>query len=279
MTDTQTYMKALHDLKVILYMILEPRKMNYTDDRPPTMYFKIKSHKPSFRTTTTEYEEIYCYSNGAKDLLIISRAIINHKNSITSSSCDLIRVLTKPIIQDSPYLTEDIHQTIKQLCENGFPDHIYTGDIEAFYPNTPHELILAAFKHYNPQKRAERQLLRRLLQYNFTTNGRNYFYLGDKGIPMGLPIAPELARMCTAYLLVDYKPPPQQALTIYFDDLAATFPIDTIPLAPYTVKNTEDNMTQDCQYDPTTRKFLPIQQKYRQPVLLHPQSYHPSHNI
>ena len=30
------------------------------------------------------------------------------------------------------------------------PKHIYTADIEAFYPNTPHTLILDIFKHYNP---------------------------------------------------------------------------------------------------------------------------------
>ena len=99
--------------------------------------------------------------------------------------------------------------------------------------------------------------------------------MGDKGIP----IAPELARVCTAYMLLDYNPPPQQVLTLYFDDLAATFPIDTVPLSPYTVKPTDDNMTQDCQYDPTTKKFLPDQQKYRQPVLLYPQGYHPSPNM
>ena len=82
---------------------------------------------------------------------------------------------------------------------------------------------------------------------------------------MGLPLAPELARMATAYLLRLYLPPPNERLIIYFDDIAATYPVDA--------------RTQDCTYDHNTRKFIPLQQLYRQPVLLHPQSYHPSKNM
>ena len=93
---------------------------------------------------------------------------------------------------------------------------------------------------------------------------------------MGLPIAPELARMCTAYLLRNYETPPNEKLTVYFDDVASTFPIEDLPLAPYNLKPTPPNTTQDCTYDPINKKFLPLQQKYRQPVLLHPLSYHPS---
>ena len=244
-SDTNKYMKALHDLKVILYMIMEPRKMNSTDDRPPTVYFKVKTHKTTFRTSTTEHEEIYTYKNGAQELLPISRAIVNHKNSITSSSCDMLRTLIKPIIEQSKYLTADIFETIHQICEHGLPDTIHTGDIEAFYLNIPHDLILDAFKHYHPLLRTERQLLRRLLNFNFATDGRHYYNFGNTGIPMGLPIAPELARMCTAYLLKDYNPPPGQSLTIYFDDIAASYPLDNIPLEPYTVKSTDAKQTQD----------------------------------
>ena len=171
------------------------------------------------------------------------------------------------------------HDTIHQICEHGLPDTIHTGDIEAFYPNTPHDLILDAFKHYHPLLRTERQLLRRLLNFNFATDGRHYYNFGNTGIPMGLPIAPELARMCTAYLLKDYNPPPGQSLTIYFDDIAASYPLDNIPLEPYTVKPTYANQTQDCRYDPQKKHFLPIQQQFRQPVMLNPMSYHPSANM
>ena len=93
---------------------------------------------------------------------------------------------------------------------------------------------------------------------------------------MGLPLAPELARMCTAYLLRNYETPPNEKLTIYFDDVASTFPIENLPLATYNLKPTPPNTIQDCIYDPINKKFLPLQQKYRQPVLLHPLRYHPS---
>ena len=56
---------------------------------------------------------------------------------------------------------------------------------------------------------------------------------------MGLPLAPELAHMCTAYLLRYYQTPENGTLTIYSDDVAATYPIDTLPLAPYTLKTTD----------------------------------------
>ena len=50
-----------------------------TDDRPPTMYLKIKNHKPTFHHTTTQYRYTCMYTNGANDLLPITRAIINQK--------------------------------------------------------------------------------------------------------------------------------------------------------------------------------------------------------
>ena len=56
-TDTETYLKSLHDLKVIYYMILYDTKMNNTDDRPPTIYFKVKTHKTTFVHTTTQHEK------------------------------------------------------------------------------------------------------------------------------------------------------------------------------------------------------------------------------
>ena len=96
---------------------------------------------------------------------------------------------------------------------------------------------------------------------------------------MGLPLAPELARMCTAYLLEHYEPPHDHCLTIYFDDVAATYPPNDLPLGPYNLKETEPNQTQDARYDPETKKFTPYNQPYRQPVLLHPHSHHPSQKM
>ncbi|KAI6658717.1 hypothetical protein LOD99_10949 [Oopsacas minuta] len=240
------------------------------------MYFKIKTHKPTSITHSTEYPEIYTYTNEAKNLVDISRPIINHKNTITSCASKTIRNIITPIIQLHPYLTQDIFETISELSKPGTPEHIYTADIEAFYPNTPHDLVLTAFYHFIPGHDREMLILKELLNFNFTTNGDEFFHLGNVGIPMGLPIAPELARLCTAYLLNNYRPPPGNlVLTIYFDDLAATFPVMDLPLGPYTLKETAPNATQDCIYDTQTKTFKPITQQYRQPVLLHPQSYHP----
>ena len=85
--------------------------------------------------------------------------------------------------------------------------------------------------------------------------------------------------MCTAYLLSYYTVPAWHTLTVYFDDVAATYPIQDLPLAPFVLKATEPNTTQDCVYIPTAKTFKPIQQPYRQPVLLHPHSYHPSRKM
>ena len=240
------------------------------------MYFKIKTHKTTFHANETEEMEIYTYTNGAKELTAISRPIINHRNSVTTHCSTILREMITPIIHNSQYLTKDVHDTISNLCKDRIPEYIHTGDIEQFYPNTPHSLVIQALKHYYPNATGELQILKRLLEYNYTTNGHQIYFLGTTGIPMGLPLAPELARMCTAYPLRDYKTPEKETLTIYFDDVAATYPIDNLPLAPYTLKPTEPNTTQDCELDVTTNCFKPIQQKYRQPVLLHPESYHPS---
>ena len=79
--------------------------------------------------------------------------------------------------------------------------------------------------------------------------------MGNTGIPIGLPLAPELARMATAYLLSDYETPIGHSLTIYFDDVSATYPINNLPLTPYNLKDTPPNQIQDAKYDPITKLF------------------------
>ena len=49
---------------------------------------------------------------------------------------------------------------------------------------------------------------------------------------MGLPLAPELTRMATAYLLRNYSTPPNKHLTLYFADVATSYLIEDLPLAP-----------------------------------------------
>ena len=122
----------------------------------------------------------------------------------------------------------------------------------------PHSLILETFTNYNSTRKREHRLLEQLLKYNYliiynpsvapgmcrVISGLSHFgweshkksniychpelladdtefnHLGSTGNPVGLPLAPERARMCTAYLLKSYKPPIGQALTLYFDDVA-----------------------------------------------------------
>ena len=217
-----------------------------TDDRPPTLYFKIKTHKPTFITHETSQPEVYTYSNVAKDLTKIARPIINHKNSITTHTSSSLRKLITPIIAESKYLTKDIHETIAKLCEHGPPNQIYTDDIEQFYPNTPHSLVVGAFGFYHPRLKGERHILKRLLDYNYATDGKDIYYLGTTGIPMGLPLAPELAQMCTANLLRVYQLPPNECLTVYFDDVASIYPIDNLPLGPYNLKPSQVDLLPSC---------------------------------
>ena len=109
-----------------------------------------------------------------------------------------------PIISNCPYLTQDVFETISLLSRYGPPEEIHTAGIEAFYPSTPHSLVVEAFTFYNPHLQRKRQLLIQLLRFNFATDGVSIYHLGDIGFPMGLP----LARMCTAYLLSYYTLPP-----------------------------------------------------------------------
>ena len=100
---------------------------------------------------------------------------------------------------------------------------------------------------------------------------------------MGLTIAPQLARLTTAFMLRNYiLPSPNDTLTLYYDDVAASFPPTDdnisslqLALAPYKLIPTEKNQTQDCQYNPVSKTFTSIVQPFRSPNLIHPHSYHP----
>ena len=83
---------------------------------------------------------------------------------------------------------------------------------------------------------------------------------------MGLPLAPELARMTTAYLLRNYEQPLGQTLTLYFDDVGSTYPIDDLPLHPFSLKGNRAEQTQDALFDHTTKQFSPYTQAFRQCV-------------
>ena len=164
-----------------------------------------------------------------------------------------------------------------RLCRLRRPQYIYTGDIEAFYPSSPHSLVLQAFRHYQPYRHLEYELLTSLLKFNFVTDGEQFYDMRSKGIPMGLPLAPELARMATAFLLRNYEQPLGHTLTIYFDD--ATYTILDLPLESYILKETPANHTQDAMYNPEKKQFTSYTQAFRKCVPLHPHSHHPSKNL
>ena len=143
---------------------------------------------------------------------------------------------------------------------------IYTYDIKNFYTSVPHSLILEAFDHYNPDN-LYTPIVAALLPLNYITDGSKYYTLGATGIPTGL--APELARMTTAYLLLTYNAPPQCALIIYFDDLASNFPLPLDLIASYVMERGQDNVTQDVLYDSTNNMFTQISQVHKEPCPLH----------
>ena len=103
--------------------------------------------------------------------------------------------------------------------------------------------------------------------------------MGAKGIPIGLPLAPELARMTTAYLLRDYSEPTGETQTLYFNDVASTYPTNDLQLHPFVLKETEQNQTLDACYNSITKQFSAYKQALRQCVALHPHSHHPSKRL
>ena len=59
---------------------------------------------------------------------------------------------------------------------------MYTGHIEKFHPNTPHSLLVEALAYYHLRATGERHILRRLREYNYTTDGNQLYYQGNVGI-------------------------------------------------------------------------------------------------
>ena len=108
--------------------------------------------------------------------------------------------------------------------------------------------------------------------------------MGNVGIPMGLTVAPQLARLTTAYKLTTFKlPHPKAAFTLYYDDVAATLPINDQKvsniqalLCSYKLTMTEDNRTQDRQYNLATKESSPFIQQFRNPTIIHPDFNHPN---
>ena len=137
---------------------------------------------------------------------------------------------------------------------------------------------MEAFDHYNPAN-PYYPILAALLPLNYITDGLKFYTLCTTCIPMGLPLAPELARMTTAYLLLKCTPPPNNALTIYFDDLASTYPLPLDILKPYELEQGPSNVTQDALYDSTNNSFIQIVQVHKEPCPLHVASNHPSQNM
>ena len=272
------YFKQVQDLRTLLAEE-DPNLTSLQDDRPPTFYFKIKVHKPQFKSKVVYSPSLYRIQNSLSELVSMCRPIANHKPSITTLVSSHLRPLLTPIIENSPFLSDDIHEVIAILSHPSVNlNALYTYDIKSFYSSAPHQLILEAFDHYNPAN-LYTPILKALLPLNFITDGSQIYTLGTTGIPMGLPLAPELARMTTAYLLLKYKHPLHDAFTIYFDDIASTYQLPLDLLAPYVLEQGPDNVTQDALFDPTSHSFIQVAQSFRQPTPLHVASNHSSSNM
>ena len=140
-------------------------------------------------------------------------------------------------------------------------------------PTTPHKMCMEnsrstnpsrpkadreeAFSYYHSQDNGEKHILRQLLAYNYPTDGKSLYYLGTTGIPMGLPLAPELARMYTAYHHRNYETPPNEKLTVYFDDVASTFPSKTFHLHHTTLNQHHRTLPRIVSTTPLTKNFYP----------------------
>ena len=193
-------------------------KAHVTDDRPPTFYFKVNTHKETFPSSATIYTSIYTFDPYAISPFV--RPIANHSASITTLAYKVLRPLLTPIIAQHPLFAGDANAVIKQLSIYGPPPAIFHYDIN---PSLPHDLALEAFEHYFPTHTREKDLLAALISYNFHVSRDFYYHLGPIGISMGLLLAPEIARVVTAYQLdtrLDLHPP--VATTLYFDNLYTT---------------------------------------------------------
>ena len=182
---------------------------------------------------------------------------MNHSSSLSSLASTLLSPLFTPIITAHALLSADVDASIAQLTIHGLPKQIYHYDIKAFYPSIPHTLALTAFDYYFPAKPDERSLLSLLLSYNFLTADNLYYHLGPIGIPMGLPLAPEIARLVTAYQL---------------DNLYTTFDPTSIlhNFAPFIFTPEPMNTLQDAGYFPDLQEFCPNPFEVRTPIPIHP---------
>ena len=125
-------------------------------------------------------------------------------------------------------------------------------------PSTPHDLIIEAFNFYN-QDSPMLPLLRTLLNLNFVTEGTQIFTHGTTGIPMGLPLAPELSRMVTAYLLRDYITPPGEILKHFtLMTVASTFPLPLNFLSQYSLEEGPPNLSSNHPSQKNLYFYAPI---------------------
>ena len=233
------YYSITTNLRRKLFAYDQNLKASTTDDRPPTFYFKVKVHKTNFSSSATVHSNIFTFDPYAISPYV--RPIANHSSSLSSLASVALRPLFSPIIASHPLLADNVNTAIAQLSIYGPPPAVYHYDIKQFYPSLPHSLALEAFLHYHPTKQTEYQLLESLLS-NFLISGDIYHHLGTTGIPMGLPLAPEIARLVTAFQLdtrVDIQYP--VTLSLYFDNLYTSHPPQMMNFAqplPTTCANT-----------------------------------------
>ena len=95
---------------------------------------------------------------------------------------------------------------------------------------------------------------------------------------MGLPLAPEIARVVTAFQVdtrLNLVPP--VAVSLYFNNLYATHdPTVMLPVfSPFNLTEEPFNTLQNAGYHHTIQEFCPNPTEVRTPIPIHPHSYHP----
>ena len=143
--------KYFNDIQALRSLLAdrEPNLKATADDRPPTFYFKLKTHKKAFNVQEMYSPGLFEIRNSLTELSLLLRPIVYHKPSITTLVSSHLRPLLRQVIDNSPWLCTDIHEVMATLSHPSINlDTLYTTDIKSFYPSTPHDLILNTFDHY-----------------------------------------------------------------------------------------------------------------------------------
>ena len=101
------YYKFITSLRRKIFNLDHNLRTSVTDDRPPTAYFKLKTHKDTFPSSYTVFTNIFTFDPYA--IAPFARPIVNHSSSISTLASKLLRPLITPIITNHPLLSSDVY--------------------------------------------------------------------------------------------------------------------------------------------------------------------------